>query len=83
VCSSDLRLWENGSTGNVPSGETFGQTFGENGKPTGPNDHFEVQADEINNPQTSINAGERNLDVAFTYPAPTGSIRIGVGILLK
>jgi len=77
------RLWRSGSTGTVPEGETFGQSFGTDGAPTQPADHFEVQADEINNPQTSINNGERNLDVWFTFPAPAGSIRIGVGILLR
>jgi hypothetical protein len=76
------RLWESGSTGNVPTGETFGQTQDEEGNESTPEDHFEVKADAINNPQISINAGERNIDVYFTFPAPAGSIKIGVGILL-
>jgi hypothetical protein len=76
------RLWESGSTGNVPEGETFGRTQDEDGNESNPTNHFEVKADIINNPQTSINAGERNLDTYFTYPTPAGSIKIGVGILL-
>jgi len=77
-------LWNAGSTGNVPTGETFGQTFASDGvTPTKPTDHFEVKADAINNPQSGLNAGQQNYDVSFTYPVPAGSIRIGVGILLR
>jgi len=76
-------LWNSGSTGNVPPGETFGQSIDVNEDPTTPEDHFYVQADLINNPQASINAGERNLDSWFTYPAPSGSIKIGVGLWLR
>jgi hypothetical protein len=76
------RLWDVGSTGNVPRGETFGQTQDAGGIESQPTQHFEVKADLINNPQSSINAGERNIDVYFTYPAPAGSVKIGVGILL-
>lgn len=76
------RLWSVGSNGNVPTGETFGQTIDDEGNPSAPQDHFQVQADAVNNPLSSVQAGERNLDVYFSYPAPAGSIRIGVGILL-
>lgn len=76
------RLWERGSTGSVPTGETFGQTQDIDGNESRAEDHFEVKADAINNPQSSIDAGERTLAIYFTRPAPTGSIEVGVGILL-
>jgi hypothetical protein len=76
-------LWRRGSTGNAPEGETFGQTFDpETSKSTKESDHYEVQADFINNPQSSIENGERNIDSWFTYPSPAGSIKIGVGLML-
>jgi hypothetical protein len=77
------RLWNQGSTGNAPVGETFGQWMAADGTMTKPEDHFEVKADTINNPIDQLQLGNRNLDVYFTYPAPGQSIRIGVGILLK
>ncbi len=77
------RLWERGSTGNVPAGETFGQSEDANGNPTKPTEHFQVKADIVNNPQANINAGERNLDSWFSFPTPAGSIKIGVGVLLR
>lgn len=77
------KLWFKGSTNNVPEGETFGQQQLADGSLTTPDDHFEVQADAINNPLTSINAGQRNITVYFTFPTPTGSIQIDVGIILK
>lgn len=77
------RLWSRGSTGNVPLGETFGQFETEQGEVTNFDDHVEVKADITNNPQSSINLGERNIDMWFTYPTPAGSIKIGVGILLR
>lgn len=77
------QLWEKGSTGNVPTGETFGQSFNDDGSETSPEDHFEVQADLINNPQSKINIGEQNIDSWFTFPAPAGSIRINVGLKLR
>jgi hypothetical protein len=76
-------LWAVGSTGSVPEGETFGQSINTDGSYTKAEDHFQVQADTINNPQASIDAGERNIDVWFSYPAPASSIKIGVGILLR
>ena len=77
------RLWNIGSTGSVPVGETFGQTLNTDGSDTKPEDHFEVKADLVNNPLDRIQLGERNLDTYFTFPAPAGSIKIGVGILLR
>lgn len=78
-----LNLWSIGSTSSVPAGETFGVSVNDDGSSTKFEDHVEVKADIVNNPQSSINNGERNVDVYFTYPAPAGSIRIGVGILLR
>lgn len=77
------RMWDVGSTGTVPSGETFGQSQNADGTPTVFEDHVEVIADLVNNPQTKIDAGERNIDVYFTYPAPAGSIRIRAGLMLR
>lgn len=80
-----LGLWDRGSTGNVPTGETFGQSFvgdDPNAKTTF-EDHIQVQADLRNNPQNKINAGERNIDVWFSASPPAGSIRIRAGILLR
>lgn len=82
ILSFLYRLWEVGSTGSVPPGETFGQMVNDDGTFTTAEQHFEVRADLVNNPKASVQAGERNLDVYFTYPAPAGSIRIGVGIML-
>lgn len=76
-------LWFSGSTGDVPEGETFGQGQNADGSPTTPEDHFEVIANLTNNPQSSIELGERTIWVYFTFPAPAGSIVIGVGILLR
>lgn len=76
-------LWNRGSTGSVPEGETFGQTLDEAGEPTGPDEAFQVIADLTNNPQAKIEQGERNYDITFTYPAPAGSIQINVGIRLR
>jgi hypothetical protein len=76
------RLWDVGSTGTVPQGETFAQTVDATGKATTFDDHIIVQADLINNPQSNINLGERNIWIWYSYPAPTGSIEIGVGVLI-
>jgi hypothetical protein len=76
------KLWDSGSTGHVAKGETFGQTQNADGTDTKPEQHFEVVGDIVNNPVASLQAGERNLDCSFTFPAPGGSIVVGVGILL-
>lgn len=77
-------MWLRGSTGNVPTGETFGQGFKSDGvTPTQPEDHFFVQADIVNNPQSSLNLGNRNEDSWFTFPTPAGSIKIGWGFLVR
>lgn len=76
-------LWLTGSTGNAPEGETFGQTINATTNlATKRANHFQVQADLVNNPQADIESGERNLDSWFTYPSPAGSIKIGVGLML-
>lgn len=77
------RLWDQGSTGSVPKGETFGIAINADGSPTRFEDHVEVIADIVNNPSDRVSLGERNIDVYYTYPAPAGSIRIRVGIMLK
>lgn len=77
------QLWNRGSTGDVPEGETFGQFLDASGNATKAEDHFQVIADTTNNTSSSLSAGERNLTVKFTYPAPAQSIWIGVGILLR
>jgi len=76
-------LWENGNTGSARTGETFGQGFDEEGNPAPEEAHYEVVANEINNTQATINAGERYIDVYFTFPTPAGTIRLRVGILLR
>jgi hypothetical protein len=78
-----LQMWNNGSTQSVPYGETFGISQNDDGSPTVFEDHVEVIADLVNNPQNKINAGERNIDIYFTYPAPAGSIRIRAGLMLR
>ncbi len=77
------QLWEKGSTLTVATGETFGQSFNDDGSPTVAEDHFQVIADLVNNPQSLINIGERNIWVYFSYPTPAGSLVIGVGILVR
>jgi hypothetical protein len=76
------KMWNEGTTGSVPVGETFGQTFDpDTGVESKPDDHFECKADLTNNTQTGLNAGQTNFDCYFTFPAPNGSIKIGLGIL--
>ena len=75
-------LWFSGSTGDVPEGETFGQTVDADGNATGPEDHFTVSIPVNRNTPAILQMGQRNIEVYFRYPAPGESIEIGVGILL-
>ena len=77
------QIWLRGSTGNTPVGESFGQSVNEDGTPTKFADHVQIQADIFNNPQSEINVGNRNIDSWFSFPSPAGSIKIGVGLLLR
>lgn len=77
------RTWDRGNTGNVSKGETFGQGLNEDGSPTVFEDHVQLQADAVNNPQSDINSGIRRIDGWFSYPAPAETIIIGIGILLR
>jgi len=77
------RLWARGSTGNVKEGETFGRYELEDGSLSSKDDAFEVVADASNNSVASLQMGERNVDLWFMFPAPAGSIRVGVGLIYK
>ena len=77
-------LWEKGSTGNVTLGETFGQMIKTDGTYETFDDCVQIQGnDPITNPQSQLQLGNRTYKIFFSYPAPGGSIEIGVGILLK
>jgi hypothetical protein len=82
VLSFIRRLWLVGSTGNVPEGESLGQTINDDGTATKFDQHYSLQADIVNNPRNLIQAGERHIDGWVTYPAEANTIEIGVGILL-
>lgn len=75
-------MWRSGSNGSVETGETFGQLINDDGSVTQPEDHFEVIADPSNNPISDLVKGERDYDIYFTVPTPTGSIEVGVGLIL-
>jgi hypothetical protein len=75
------KLWDRGSTGSVPTGETFGQYEKADGTLTKFDDHFQVTADATNNDITSIQAGNRNYFIYLSFPTPAGSILIGTGLL--
>lgn len=77
------KLWLSGSTGDIPEGETFGQTEEEDNTLSTAEDAFQVSLDPIKNSRANLQLGRRDLDVYFTYPAPGESIVIGVGILLR
>lgn len=75
-------LWRNGSNDQAPEGETFGQLQDPQGSPTTAQDHYEVIADPGNNPAPDVLQGERDYDIFFSAPTPTGSISVGVGVLV-
>jgi hypothetical protein len=75
------KLWDRGSTGSVPTGETFGQFEQADGSLTKFEDHFQVIADATVNSITTIQAGQRNYNVYLSYPTPAGSILISTGLL--
>jgi hypothetical protein len=77
------RLWKQGSNGNIREGETFGQYMRDDGTLSTEEDAYEVIADASNNPVAHLQAGNRNIDIFFMFPAPAGSIRIGVGLIYK
>lgn len=77
------KLWRSGSNGNVKEGETFGQYEKEDGTTSTIDDAFEVVADATNNSVAQLQAGERNIDIWFMFPAPAGSIKVGVGLIYK
>lgn len=77
------KLWRSGSNGNVKEGETFGQYEKEDGSMSTVEDAFEVIADATNNSVAQLQAGERNVDIWFMFPAPAGSIKVGVGLIYK
>ena len=77
------RLWLSGSNGNVHEGETFGQYEKADGSMSTKEDAFEIIADASNNSVATLQMGERNIDIWFMFPAPAGSIKVGVGLIYK
>jgi hypothetical protein len=77
------RLWQQGSNGNVRVGETFGQYQLADGSLSTEADAYEVIGGVTNNPVADMQQGLRNIDVYFMFPAPAGSIKIGVGLIYK
>jgi hypothetical protein len=77
------KMWLRGSNGSVPTGETFGQYMKENGQYSMETEAYEVIADASNNPVSVLQAGNRNIDIYFMFPAPAGSIKVGVGLIYR
>lgn len=77
-----FNLHRQGSNQRVPEGETFGQLFDEaTGEAQAVEELFEVIVDPSNNPNAQLKLGNRNGDILFQRPTPTGSIIIAVGLI--
>jgi hypothetical protein len=82
-CQFMHKLWLRGSSGTAPEGETFGQYEKDDGTVSAEEDAYEIVADASNNSVSQLQAGERNMDIWFMFPAPAGSIKVGVGLMYK
>lgn len=76
------KLYEGSFPFGIDASGAFGEFFLEDGSISGFDDVFIVQADQFNNPNTSINNGEGSIFVRFFPPAPLESLGIGVGVLI-
>ena len=76
------KLYEGSFPFGIDPAGAFGEFFLPDGEVSGFDDVFIVQADQFNNPNSSINNGEGNIFVRFFPPAPLESLAIGVGVLI-
>lgn len=76
------KLYEGSFPFGIDGEGAFGEFFLEDGSLSKFEDVFIVQADQFNNPNSSITNGEGNIFVRFFPPAPLESLGIGVGVLI-
>jgi len=76
------KLYEGSFPFGIDNAGAFGNFIKQDGKLSTFNDVFIVQADQFNNPQTSINNGEGNIKVQFYPPSPLESLGIAVQVLI-